>query len=111
MSAPKNNQNAMGNRGGGRKSAYQEGKDAAWLKKAWGKNFDVTELRKKIDSGVYSVRDVFLLNALEGESAMLKIMADKMLPNREELKEEEEKVAWQPPVIICSSDAPFTFSK
>lgn len=111
MAAPKNNQNALGNRGGGRKSAYREGKDASWLKKAWSKNFDINELRKKIENGVYSVQDIFLLNALEGQPAVLKVMADKMLPDREEVREEQEIKAWEPPVIVCASSEPFTFSK
>jgi len=32
MAAPEGNQNAVGNKGGGRKSAYQENADAAMLR-------------------------------------------------------------------------------
>lgn len=111
MSAPKNNKNALGNRGGGRKSAFEEMKEAKWLKTVWNRDFDVGSLQKKVESGTYSVRDIFLLNALSGQPAALKVMADKILPGRDEMKDKREQEVWQPPVIVDPSGEPFALGK
>ncbi len=111
MPAPKNNKNALGNCGGGRKSAFEEIKAAEWLKTAWGDDFDVSSLQKKVESGTYSVRDIFLLNALNGQPAALKVMADKILPARDEMKDKREQEVWQPPIIVDPSGEPFALGK
>lgn len=81
MSAPRNNKNSLGNRGGGRKSAYEEARDAEWLKQVWNQDTDVLALQKKIETGRHSLRDQFLAMALAGDVRALKIVADKILPD------------------------------
>lgn len=73
MSAPIGNQNALGNRGGGRKSAYDEYKDARWLSEAWSSPIFIEELKNKIEvERCYSPQEMFLWKALNGDAAILK---------------------------------------
>ena len=89
MPAPKGNSFAKGNRGGGRKSAYEEGRDATWLCDVWNSPQDYEELKEKIVvSKRYSVRDMVQWKALNGDTQMLKVMADKMLPDKLEMRSE-----------------------
>lgn len=111
MSAPKNNKNALGNRGGGRKSAFEEVKEAEWLRAAWNGDFNVDSLKKKVESGMYGVRDIFLLNALNGQPAALRVMADKILPGRDEMKDKREQEVFTPPIIVDASGEPFALGK
>ena len=70
------NQNAIGNKGGpGRPSL----KETIWHKEKWEEDSKVRELEAKIASGVYSVRDVYLLKALKADTVILKNLADKVL--------------------------------
>lgn len=86
MPAPMGNKNALGNRGGGRKSAYDEIKEAEWLTEAWNCDQDVESLRKKIeDEKTYSVRDMLLWKALNGSEAVLKRFADAIFPGKVDL--------------------------
>lgn len=75
MGAPKGNKNAVGNRGGG---CYTV-KEHEWQKTVWQVDTAVRELEAKIASGVYSVRDVYLLRALKADPSILKNLADKVL--------------------------------
>ena len=82
MGAAKGGQNAKGHKGkGGRPSAYVERTEAEWLKDAWAVEKAILALEDKIASGVYSVRDRFLLMALKGNDKMIKLMGDKILPD------------------------------
>ncbi len=76
----------IGNSGGvkgrsGRKSAYQEFLDAQWHAKAWQEDTDAEELKAKIKTGKFSVRDRFLYAALSGNDRILAHFADKILPD------------------------------
>lgn len=83
MSAPIGNKNALGNRGGGRKSAFDEIKEAEWLTDAWSCDQDVEALRNKIEvDQVYSVKDMLLWKALKGNVTALRRFADAILPSR-----------------------------
>lgn len=79
--APKGNQFAKGNPGGGRKSAYKEQKEAVYLRDKWQNDVLVFELQAKIDSGKYSIRDMFVLKALQGNEKVLQICANKIIPD------------------------------
>lgn len=48
MPAPKGNKHAKGNPGGGRKSAYQESRDAKFLEEIWEGDYDEAELEKLV---------------------------------------------------------------
>lgn len=79
MSNPRGN---PGNKGGGRKSAYQEFLDAQWHNAKWVKNTDIKKLAAKISSGKFSVRDIYLYQALSGKNArILAAFGDKILPD------------------------------
>ena len=59
MAAPEGNQNAVGNKGGGRKSAYQEGADAAMLREMFLRAHEPEdEVQAKLKSGKYSLTDI-----------------------------------------------------
>jgi len=75
MSAPKGNKNAIGNKGGRRPAE----KEMQWHKEIWVNETPVRDLEKKISSGKYSVRDVYLLKALKADTAILRNLADKVL--------------------------------
>lgn len=82
MGAPKGNRNGKGNSNSGRKSAYQEFLDAQWHNEKWFKNTDMGKLAKKIQSGKYSVRDIYLYKALTAKSdRILADFGDKILPD------------------------------
>lgn len=76
----------LGNKGGGRKSAYQERQDAEWLASVWTGTVDRAELAKRIASKVHSVRDVYLFKALMGNDRILESIANKILPDKVDLK-------------------------
>ena len=83
--APKGNQYAKGNRGGGRISVKEE----QWHVGLWnglkGKTegelnpWDVAKLEEKILSKHYSGRDMYALRVLKGDPMILKNLADKVL--------------------------------
>lgn len=75
MAAPKGNKFAVGNKGGRPPTK----KELIWHKEKWENDSRVRELEAKIATGVYSVRDVYLLRALKADVAILKNMADKVL--------------------------------
>lgn len=75
MAAPKGNKNALGNRGGRRPAE----KEFEWQKEVWQTDTLVRDLEAKIASGVYGVRDVYLLRALKADPSILRNLADKVL--------------------------------
>lgn len=87
MPNPKGN---PGNKGGRRPSAYEEFKNAEWHANAWEKDSDLVALKAKIATGKYSVRDMFLAKALEGNERILGIFANKLLPDLHEFDGEVE---------------------
>lgn len=70
-----------GNKGGGRKSAYQEFLDAQWHNAKWMKTTDFAKLEKRINSGKFSVRDMYLYKAMKGNDRLLARFGDKILPD------------------------------
>lgn len=96
MPAPIGNKNALGNRGGGRKSAYDEIKEAEWLAEAWNCDQDVETLRKKIEEEkIHSVKDILLWKALNGNVSALKRFADAILPSKVEMRSENTPISTQ----------------
>lgn len=75
----------MGNKGGARKSAYAERQDAIWHEEKWKLETDVPVLQAKLRTGKYSVRDVFLAKALQGNEKILGIFANKLLADRHDV--------------------------
>lgn len=81
MAFEKGHKKSVGNKGGGRASAYQELQEAVWHADAWKIDSDVPALQAKLKTGKYSVRDVFLAKALQGNERILGIFANKLLPD------------------------------
>ena len=89
MPAEKGNNYAKGNKGGGRKSAYEEVSDATWLCSVWNTEQDYSALKEKVETTKsYSVKDMMLWRALNGDTQLLKAMADKMLPDKQDARSE-----------------------
>lgn len=70
-----------GNKGGGRKSAYQERRDARDAESLFFDQQNQEELETKIRTGKFSVRDRYLLTAMEGDSRILSNLGNKTLPD------------------------------
>ena len=77
MGAPLGNKNAVGNKSGG----HPTRRETEWHFEKWEKESLIEELKLKIASGCYSIRDRWLLMALEGNQVILKQAADKILAN------------------------------
>lgn len=70
-----------GNKGGGRKSAYQELADATEAHKMFFEEQDQAELETKIQSGKFSLADRAKLNGMEGDTVILSNVMRKALPD------------------------------
>jgi hypothetical protein len=82
------NQNAVGNKGGGRKSAYQENADASMLREMFLTPMSRDEVQAKLKSGKYSLKDLFVSKGYAGNERMLlalfhKYFPDDLLANRQ----------------------------
>jgi len=74
--------NAIGNKGGGRKSAYQELRDAKFLNEVFHKPQEADEIKKRLASGKFSVSDVMVLKALGGNERFIEKMFEKLFPDK-----------------------------
>lgn len=92
MAAPEGNQNALGNKGGGRKSAYQELADATEAYKLFFEEQNQEELERKIQSGNFSLADRFKLTGMEGDTSVLITSVKKALPDNLDLTSKGEKL-------------------
>ena len=81
MAAPEGNQNAVGNKGGGRKSAYQEGADAAMLREMFLAPMSRDEVQAKLKSGKYSLKDLFVSKGYTGNERVLLALFNKNFPD------------------------------
>lgn len=81
MSAPKGNEFAKDNPGGGRKSAYEEHQDAAFLADVWNHAQDVESLENKVKGKRYSGREVTALRLLKGSERLMVKFMDKLVPD------------------------------
>ena len=94
MAAPLGNHNAVGNKGGGRKSAYQENADAAMLREMFTVPMSREEVQAKLKSGKYSLKDLFVSKGYAGNERVLlalfhKYFPDDLLANRQTIESEE----------------------
>jgi hypothetical protein len=82
------NKNALGNKGGGRKSAYQENADATLLREMFLNPMSREEIQAKLKSGKYSLKDLFVSKGYSGNERVLlalfhKYFPDDLLANRQ----------------------------
>ena len=78
-----------GNKGGGRKSAYEERQRAEALFQAFYNDNDQERLEAKIRTGKFSIWDRIVLTAMEGDTKVLNALSNKAFPDQ--LKVEDER--------------------
>lgn len=98
--APKGNDYAKGNKGGGRKSAYLERLDAEWHELVWKNAQDVDSLEAKIQSKNYAGRDMAALRLLKGDKYIIGKFMDKLVPDLHDVTSKGEKIITLPSEII-----------
>jgi hypothetical protein len=76
------NQNAVGNRGGGRKTAIQERRDVEFFKAIWNGEFSEAKLKRIIRSGKHGSKHIFAAKCMSGNARALNKLVDKLYPNR-----------------------------
>lgn len=86
MPAPFGNQNALGNKGGARGSAYAEKADAEILVSIWDGTITQAELEAKIKSKEYGAKHAFAIKCFSGDMKAIAKLMDKLFPNRMENK-------------------------
>lgn len=72
----------IGNKGGGRKTAYVEEDNAKKLLDAYFNGVSQADLEKKIESGNFSIWDRTVLCALEGDTKILNLLGQKVFPDQ-----------------------------
>ena len=81
MSGLIGNKNALGNKGGGRKSAYQEKADVETLHKMFFDVLSKEDVKQYIKEGKYSLMDVFLSKGFGGNDKILIELFKKIFPD------------------------------
>lgn len=81
MPAPLGSKNALGNKGGGRKSAYQERADADFLWRMFTEPVDKAVLMKKVSTGKFSILETMVFKALTGNERLISDMFKKIFPD------------------------------
>lgn len=71
-----------GNRGGGRKSAYQERKDAKLLHEMFFTAMTREEITRKLKTGKYSIKELFVSKAFAGNEKFILAMFHKIFPDK-----------------------------
>lgn len=72
----------------GRKSAYREKADAEMLWRLFMEEMSKDEIKEKLASGKYSIKDVFVSKAFAGNERFITQMVQKLFPDKVESKEE-----------------------
>lgn len=81
MGAPRGNKNAVGNKGGGRKSAYEEQRAAQKVISAFINGVDVEELQNLKKQKKVKLIDYTLLRALKSDRVLTELLK-KVLPDK-----------------------------
>lgn len=101
MGNPKGN---PGNKGNKNATGRPSVKETIWHKEKWEMDSKVRELEAKIATGVYSVRDVYLLKALKADPVILKNLADKVLANLLDISNSDESFKPNPEMRELASE-------
>ena len=86
MGAPKGSQNALGNPGGGRKSAYQENMDAKFLQDIWNGEIKEEELVEIVNKKKYGAKHIFAIMVLTRDPKMMGKLVDKLYANKQKIE-------------------------
>lgn len=70
----------------GRKSAYQELRDALDTQGMFFNDIDLELLEQKVRTGKFSIKDRYILTALEGDTKILQSISNKVLPDKINIK-------------------------
>lgn len=81
MPAPRGNKNALGNKGGGRKSAYQELSNAQFLWEFFHTPINRAELAKRIATGECTPKEIWMLKIVSGNERLISDMFKKLFPD------------------------------
>ncbi len=101
MAAPLGNKNGRGMKGrSGRKSKFQEIAEARDVEAIFFNEHDQEALENKVRSGKFSIKDRFILTAMEGDTQVLITSAKKVFPDKTKLSGDPNA-----PVIIHVSSA------
>ena len=92
MGAPKGNQYAVGNKGGARKSYAQEKANYEMLEQIFLNEINKEEVQKKLASGKYSLKDVFVSKAFAGNERILSEIFRKLFPDKFDHTTKGEKI-------------------
>jgi len=89
------NQNAVGNRGGGRPTLERERANLRFLEDLWedGAKLNREELRQKVKDLKKNIsgKEVFALKVLAGDNNALKSLIDKLFANKNKVEVSEDK--------------------
>jgi len=85
MPAPKGNKYLVGNKGGGRKSAYAEIADANMLWNVFIDKLSLDEVSKRL-KGKHSIKDVWITKAYEGNESFIRQIVQKLFPDKQEVE-------------------------
>ena len=81
MGAPLGNKYALGNKGGGRKSAYQEKADAETLHRMFFDIINKDDIKQYIKEGNTSLMDIFIAKGIGGDTKILIEIFKKIFPD------------------------------
>lgn len=81
MAAPKGNQNAKGNKGGGRKSIYQEKADQELLAKMFFAKLTDEEVQKILKGGNHSLKEMMVAKGWNGNERFILAIFNKLFPD------------------------------
>lgn len=90
MGAPKGSKNAKGNKGGGRKSAYQEMADATFLWNAFIEKHTKEEVMEML-KGKYSIKDVWIAKAYGGNEKFIQQIVNKLFADKQNVSFDVDK--------------------
>ena len=99
-----NAKGTIGNKGGYRKSAYEEHKDAEWTGQLWRGEHDVEVLEKKVLSKKYSGKDIATLKILKGNERLIAKVMDKLIPDLHDHTSGGERIFCLPSELIQKND-------
>ena len=77
----------------GRRSAFQQLARPEVLYEMFFREYDIDELRDKIKSGVYSVKDIFLYKALSGSDRAIIALFNKVFPNNINIQRNIQRIS------------------
>lgn len=75
------NKNALGNKGGGRKTIKDERADAEYLWKIFTGEMSREAVEKKLKSGKFSIKDTWIAKALAGNERFINTIVKKLFPD------------------------------